>query len=80
MAMWLRAKFGKMHSAPFNRKSFRANGALKLLTGHWKQNFNCFGTGGFKSKDRKKIKMIFHLLPPGQIIQFVTVTLGGEQK
>lgn len=60
--------------------SFRANGALKFLTGQWKQNFNCFETGGFKSKDRKRIKMIFHLLSPGVIIQFVTVTLGGEEK
>lgn len=60
--------------------SFRANGALRLLAGQWKQNFNCFETGGFKSKDRKRIEMIFHLLPLGVVIQFVTVTLGGEQK
>lgn len=59
--------------------SFRANWALKLFTGQWKQDFNCFETGGFKSQ-KKKIKMIFHLLPPGVIIQFVAVTLGGEQK
>jgi len=37
-------------------------------------------TGGFKSKDRKRIRMIFHLLSPGEIIQFVMVSWGGEQE